>query len=482
MTGRGASPFGRLGLLALLVVGFAVFLAILYFIATGNTGATNTNDGRAHAASKGLNGYSALVELIEADGFAVKKSRGTSALDTYDLLILTPPRYSDPEELAAIIERREYRGPTLVILPKWNSIPSRFIARRVEPEKIKDGWVVLGSATAPLWAQAEDGVLALDLERGGTKEQSEEAEAGKEQAFELRDARAASGQGTGQNTGRPDVTENPQAFSTLYPLTSITGTLPTSLGFYSKPAPQRKPIITDQAGRMIAFSYETDSSYDDPSELEADDYEPSNWLVFVVEPDLMNNWGLADEKRAMAALTLVRNMGWGDFDAVVFDLTLNGFGGTINLLTLAFQPPFVAATICLVLAVLIIGWRAFLRFGPPAARERETAFGKSRLVTNGADLILRAGRLSLLIEPYIALSAKRTARAFGLAKPEPDLIDAAVAARQPGEPSFTARCNDLRKASKPSDILRAARALNDQTHGPRTDNRARADNSESHQE
>ncbi|MEL6487471.1 MAG: hypothetical protein AAFQ13_10060, partial [Pseudomonadota bacterium] len=238
----------------------------------------------------------------------------------------------------------------------------------------------------------------------------------------------------------------------------------TSIGFYSEPDVTREPLIVDQAGRMIAFSYEGATYFEDPDERYDEDFAATNWVVFVVEPDLMNNWGLADETRAMTALSLVRNMNWGDVEGVVFDLTLNGFGGTMNLLTLAFQPPFLAATICLLLAMLIVGWRAFLRFGPAAARERETAFGKARLVTNGADLIVRAGRLRLLAEPYITLSAHRIARSLGIAKSEPEAIDTALAVRAPGEPSFTARANELRKATKPSDILRAARALNQTTH------------------
>ncbi len=472
MSERAASPFSRAGLLALIVVGFGVFLAILYLIAMGDPWAPDNNNGRAHSASKGLNGFSALVELVEADGFEVTRSRETRGLETNDLLVLTPPHYMDPEELTAIIDRREYLGPTLVILPKWDALPSRFFTRSIEPETVKDGWVLISGFSSPNWAEEEEGLLAIDLKRGGTKEQSDEDDGIADPLLEL-DGRGERGARSAQ---RPDLTDDPQSFSTLYPLDEVSGSLPTSVGFYAEASANRKPVVLDQAGRMIAFSYEQDSYYEDPDDRLSDEYEPSNWVVFVVEPDLMNNWGLADRTRATAALSLVRNMDWGEFDGVVFDLTLNGFGGAMNLLTLAFQPPFVAATICLVLAMLIVGWRGFLRFGPAASRERETAFGKARLVANGADLILRAGRLPLLVEPYIALSAKRIARSLGLAKPETDAINAALAVRHPHEPSFTQRCNELRTASTPGDILRAARALSDQALRPSGENR------ESHQE
>ncbi|MEL6738984.1 MAG: DUF4350 domain-containing protein, partial [Pseudomonadota bacterium] len=424
MSERAASPFSRAGMLAILVVGFGVFLAILYMIGSGNTGPDNTGNGRAHAASNGLNGYAALVELVEADGFDVKRSRRESGLDTDDLLVLTPPWSMDPEELTQIIERREYRGPTLVILPKWNALPTSFLRFVETTEEVQNGWVILSGISAPRWAEEETGMLALDLKTGGMPG-AQETEDEMPSAFvevvtgETDEAAAAE--------RRENLTENPQTFRSLFPLDEFSGSLPTSIGFYSQPDVTREPLVVDQAGRMIAFSYEPDTYFDDLDERNDEDFSATNWVVFVVEPDLMNNWGLADETRAMAALSLVRNMNWGDVEGVVFDLTLNGFGGTMNLLTLAFQPPFLAATICLLLAMLIVGWRAFLRFGPAAARDRETAFGKARLVTNGADLIVRAGRLRLLAEPYITLSAHRIARSLGLAKSEPEAIDTALA-------------------------------------------------------
>lgn len=181
--------------------------------------------------------------------------------------------------------------------------------------------------------------------------------------------------------------------------------------------------------------------------------------IFVVEPDLVNNYGLADPERAKAAVALVREAGFGNENRVTFDQTLNGFGGAENLLTLAFRPPFLAATLCLILAMVIIGWRAFLRFGPAAIRGPEIAFGKKRLVSNGAGLIVRAKRLRLLAAPYAALSARRLAAKLGLHRHEPEDIDAALAARLPEEEPFSTRAERLRNAHTPNEILRAAQAL-----------------------
>ncbi|NIQ44597.1 MAG: DUF4350 domain-containing protein, partial [Pseudomonas stutzeri] len=56
--------------LSLVVLGFLTFLATLYFISVGDTG-RGDNDGGAHAAAKGLNGYAGLARLLEAEGYDV---------------------------------------------------------------------------------------------------------------------------------------------------------------------------------------------------------------------------------------------------------------------------------------------------------------------------------------------------------------------------------------------------------------------------
>ncbi len=444
---RQASPFSRAGVLGIIVVGLTAFVAMLYFLSVGDTGPDDSNNGQAHAAANGLNGFSALVELVEADGYSATVSREQGKLETTDLLVLTPPGFTDAEELAQIIENRQYVGPTLVILPKWNATAVDQLFQVQDPEKVRDGWVFLGGMSAPSWFEAEEGPLALELEPGGLGANAA-----------VNDALAAASQSS--------TTAPKQTFATRYPLAKLNGQLPSGAGFFAKPNDAHDPLVVDQSGRTIAFSLEGEKF---SAEFEDDDgnamarTDPSNWVVFVVEPDLMNNWGIADKQRALAAISIIRSMNYGDFDGVVFDLTLNGFGGAMNLLTLAFQPPFLAATLCLLLAILIIGWRAFMRFGPTSASAHAAAFGKARLVTNGADLIVRAGRLRLLAEPYITLSARRLARALGLPKPDAAAIDAALAVRQPGEAPFSARAAELRRATKAADILRAARALNEQS-------------------
>jgi hypothetical protein len=186
------------------------------------------------------------------------------------------------------------------------------------------------------------------------------------------------------------------------------------------------------------------------------------WRVTVVtEPDLLNNWGMADGARAQAALEIIEAASGGQDLPVVFDLTLNGLGQSRNLLTLAFEPPFLAATLCLLVALLLVGWRAFRRFGPPLTEELAFAFGKAQLVENGGGVIQRTGRMHLLTRPYAALVEGRMAGKLGLrVGPEGgsrERLDKMLARRglEPVSPRLAA----LESARHTKDIIRAARAL-----------------------
>lgn len=407
---RGASPFNRFTVFAVVLVGFIAFVAMLYFLGAGDTG-DRQNRGEAHASATGLNGYAGLVRLLQNEGYDVTLSRSPSGLETNDLLILTPSLYSDPEEIGQILENRQYLGPTLVILPKWMARPPAQNLPADVADKFKDGWVQLGDPWEIDW----------------TKQLPEPF------AFDRKLEKLSEDEVPGWNGLK------------------LSGELPTRNIAYAEASKLHDPIIADAAGHTLAFTVlgEEDSTY----------YNEAHWTVFVVEPDLMNNYGLADPQRAKAALALIKEAGFADQSAITFDQTLNGFGGAENLLTLAFRPPFLAATLCLILAMLIIGWRAFLRFGPAAVSGPEIAFGKKRLVSNGAGLIVRAKRLRLLAEPYADLSARRLAAKLGLHRHEVEDIDAALAARLPDEEPFSSRAQRLRAAHTPHEILRAAQAL-----------------------
>ena len=53
----------------LVAAGFALFLALIWLIASGEDFVGGGNNGQAHAASKGLNGYAGLARLLETEGY-----------------------------------------------------------------------------------------------------------------------------------------------------------------------------------------------------------------------------------------------------------------------------------------------------------------------------------------------------------------------------------------------------------------------------
>ena len=409
----GASPFGRGAVLAILFAGFAGFLAMVYAIAQGDTGPAR-NDV-AHASANGLNGYSALARLVAAQGRPVLRSRSPEALRGEGLVVLTPERNADPETIGAILADRAYIGPTLLILPKWSAAPPGDEVIEADRERMQDDWVQLGLPRVPRWLGELPEPFALQA-----------------RIAPIADPATAAWRGYG-----------------------LSGALPTGVRMVADFQEGHETRIDDPEGRVLALRV--------IGAPRSDYREHAFHALVVVEPDLVNNMGLADPVRAAAALALVEDAGYGVAGPVTFDLTLAGLGGSTNLLTLAFTPPFLAATLCLILAVLAVAWRALLRFGPPRAAAAPIAAGKSQLVANGAALIVRARRSRLLAAPYAALVARRLAQRLGLPAPRSEAIDAALAARLPDEEPFTARAARLREAASPSDILREARALDDLT-------------------
>ena len=408
-----ARTFGPRAALGLVAVGAIAFVALLYAIGAGLTG--GGNNGGAHALSRGLTGYAGLVELLEGTGVEVVRARDPARLDDAGLLVLTPPHDADGAEVARIVEAHRYSGPTLVVMPKWVQFP-------VGGNAAKPGWVALAGTRRALWT----GSLAkgLDVALGRVERAN----------FGLGGPAVSLGDGNAMQS----LTIAKEAAIPL-----VRGSRETTLVAYLNDAGSY-PALDDWSGW-------------DPSDEPDDDLFP---LVIVAEPDLLNNRGLANKPVALNALALLRRVRDGDKSPVIFDVTLNGLGRARNLLTLAFTPPFLAATLALLLAALAVTWRGFIRFGPPRLAARPIAFGKSALVENSAGLIRRAGRIRLLGAPYAAVVTQRTVRALGL-PPGSDAaaIDSVQTRRGLTGPLFSAEATALAAARNPADLVRHAVAL-----------------------
>jgi hypothetical protein len=404
-------------------VGAAAFLLFLYALGSGWG---NERGGTAHATANGLDGFAGLVQLLEARGHQVSLTRRPDRLAEPSVLVLTPQLGADGDEINRLIESRRYVGPTVLILPKWFATPAEDIPQLDAPKH----WVWLSGTLAPNWLDAVAGLESVELK--------------------LAERQRWSGMGVSGALASPEST-----------LALTAASVPAGK------ADAVVPLVRDEHGDVLAGYLDDAGIYPTldraAGRVPGSQADQSLWpLVIVAEPDLLNNYALADQRRARLAVALIEATLDGYDGAVVFDLTLAGFGASRNLLTLAFEPPLLAATLCLLLAALVIAWRAARRFAPPVAEEPELVTGKRQLARNSAALIERAKRLHLLGPPYAAIVSTRLAARLNIRETDPDAREAAVgrvlAAREvPGD--FAGRMAALRQARRASDLLRAAGAL-----------------------
>jgi hypothetical protein len=421
MSRAGANPFAPRTVLLVVIAGSLTFLALLWALGSGMTGGS-TNNGGGHAGGMGLNGFAAFSRLLERRGVEVVRARSPALLDRPGLLVLTPPPRAKGEEIERIVARRRTIGPTMVIAPKWLAagVPAQV-------QGAKPGWVELVGTMLPEWRGFYDDVAVAIGEAPA------------------RDGKHWAARGVMGRLPRPDLVE-------------------------SGAGERLVPLVVTANERILAGYHQDEGSYPELAALgppgvraggEDDGLYP---VILVFEPDLLDNWGMASKENAALAELLVDAALRDSPRQVTFDLTLNGLGRSANLLTLAFTPPYLAATLCLILAALAAAWRAFLRFGPAWVPGRAIGFGKRALVESAANLIRRTKRLHLVTRPYADRTRERIAQALGLprlpsAEASEQSIDRALARRHPGAEPFSQLAARLRAAHHPAAILRAAQAL-----------------------
>ena len=139
--------------------------------------------------------------------------------------------------------------------------------------------------------------------------------------------------------------------------------------------------------------------------------------------------------------------------------TLNGLGQTRSPLRLMFDPPFLAATLAIVAALLLAGLQALSRFGPPRRPERAIAFGKAALIDNAAALVRQARREAGLGGRYAEMIRDKAVTVFGVPARLRDNQVTEYLDKLDGRASFSALASAAARARSREELLAAAQAL-----------------------
>ncbi|CAN5174541.1 hypothetical protein BH10PSE3_BH10PSE3_35790 [soil metagenome] len=351
------SPKVVLGMILAGVFAFSAFVVLSTYAPDLQSG----DNGKAHALSKSAVGYGGMVQLLRAMGEPVLVSRRDLSREQEPALIIFAPDANVSR--ATYAKAAQLTSRTLVVLPKWSG---KLDARH-------PGWVGELKAIPPN-DQAEF-LKAVGIPKATTTVAKG--------AAPLRLTGAAGGpmEGLVLDTG---PIKNPQSLS----------------------GPGLAPVLTDAQGRIILARRTPTDTY------------------YLADPDLINTMGLKDIRTARGGTRMLQALRDNAVDGgrayreqrgrtIAFDVTLNGFARSRSVLKLAFEAPFVGATLCLVAAAVLMGLHAAARFRAVRRGERVLALGKDALIDNSAGLIRMAGREPAMAPRYAELQRAAAIRALG---------------------------------------------------------------------
>lgn len=397
--GRAAAApdiFRPLTVVLLLLVGIVAFAGMLVVGAYAPDLRAGGNGG-GNALSNAAVGYAGVVRLAAATGRSPRVVRDLRQWTGDELLVATPE--SGLVDVSTILVHRGGK-PTLLVMPKWSAAK--------DPDH--PDWARIGGllpVANPQNLLAPGLVFTVERRRGGSR----------------------------AVVADPDL---PRDIRFVAPVIRqvVTGGEPLRDGH-----PRIAPILSDSAGGILLGQIDGGSVY------------------VLADPDLLDNVGMRSPGNALSALKLLDWLNATGATRIGFDVTLNGLGGSRSPLRLAFDPPFLGATLAIVIVLVLLGVQAFGRFGAPRPRERAIALGKAALVDNSAALVRKARRTYRMGGAYSGVIRDRAVRVFGVS---PRLDAAATDAYLDGL-SDGARFTDIAAAAANAQndvqLLAAAQAL-----------------------
>lgn len=388
-------------IISLVVISLFAFAALIVLSGYADNWRDKDN-GRAHAFSKSGIGFSALSQLLAKEGHDIIFDRTEGEEDEpYALKLITLDRpLSKP-----LSDDFDLSAPTLIVMPKWVT----------SPMLEKKGWRrIVASPLGPTY-ETVNYSKALPESAGDV-------------TFETRLENRTAYKMTKEEVWLPAISQ------------ARIANLQTMKGGNLDPL-----FLAD--GHIILAKI-TD--------------EP---IYILSDPDFLNTQGLASEDRARFAIDLLKEIAeWESTEGniFIFDLIKHGFGNSDNLIKYLLRPPFLAATLCLIAAGILIGWQAFARFGDPEKIIPDYALGKSTLANNAARFIKIAGRETKMAPGYVDLIRRRAAKDMNLQGHTEDDINRILARR--GETKDLSKTwQDVTSATRNApdnlSLLEAARTL-----------------------
>lgn|GEM_PF-5856821 len=396
-----SSPFAARTVVILVIGGALLLLASILMSGFGDEIARATGEAPAADRKDGA-GYHAFQRLVEA--VQPPESDVTEPVAAASILILTPTEATRPEDVRAIVNRR-------IALASRMTGGDDFVASEGHPLLRYATLIIL-----PKWQ-----VEKLPLQ-GGRVRRIGQVDGGKLQ-------RLVPAEVEWHTEDRSDIgligEDYPDLRSFALPDRRVNAMAGETIA----------PLIGARDGAAVLGQVGSSDTF------------------VLVDPDLVNNRAMADERNAKAALAMLRAIDPEHGGRALFDRSLHYTRGDRNLVKLLFLPPFLGVTLALIAAAVLAGIAAAGRFGPPLRDKRVVAAGKRALIDNIVALTRLAGRTPLAGKRYADMMLELLSRRLLAGEtPSADRLDRV----HPGYSDIDRR---LRDARTEGEALAAAKDL-----------------------
>ena len=141
---------------------------------------------------------------------------------------------------------------------------------------------------------------------------------------------------------------------------------------------------------------------------------PGREIYVLSDPDLMNTFGISERSNAAFTLSMMDWLKDSPDQSITLDATFHGFERSENLLRAIFDEPFLGATLIAFATMLLVGWAAFIRFGPPERDQDAPTFGKKALAESSAGLLSMARREGQMAPNYAQVIQRDLRKRLGV--------------------------------------------------------------------